>query len=306
MNEEFAIPDVHADPEALRSMLQLLPKEPQVVFLGDIVNKGPSSLGAIKLLREASNLGTWTLLWGKHDILFVRAMLGSLDAQLKLFTQSGGTTIFAEIDQPRLGERVAQVFALAQANKNPFDYLSKEHRLISEVNNLFGRSRIIVGQIHWMINKFRLYYVSPTGVLYVHAGIPLTPEGKARFSLDDLKRLCKNISSHLHARELDTTTFEILDISEESPIRAIKWVNMIDDPKNFCKLLSVRAIVVGHSEISVDTLSNEPFPIVRHDFGAARCKGKVPSVLQIDLNHRFITHVRIHGEWQTIDRGILS
>lgn len=306
MNDEFAIPDVHADASALQSMLDLLPEEPSVVFLGDIVNKGPSSLEAMTLLRSATRVGHWTLLWGNHDILFVRAMLGSLDAQAKLFTQSGGTAIFAELGQPQLGDEVARVFKAAHITKSPLDSLSNESDLLSQIRRVISGSQQLCELINWMIETFRLHYISPRGVLYIHAGIPVTSDGQAYFTLSDLNTLDYQISSGLLRRELDTPEFEILDVSERSPVRAIKWVDFIADPNHFCEALGVRAIVVGHSEISPQMLQNDKFPIVRHDFGAARCKGDTPSILQIDTHNRFITHLRLNGNWNTIQRGILK
>lgn len=305
MNDEFAIPDVHADAAALRSMLNVLPKEPRVVFLGDIVNKGPSSLEAMELLREASSVGEWTLLWGNHDLLFVRAVLGSLDAQLKLFTQGGGTALFDELGHPQFGDEVARIFKAANATTSPLDSLRRESRFLSDIQEILSGSQQLSELIDWMIGCFQLYYLSAHKILYVHAGIPVTSEGEARFNLDDLNTLDRQVSSELKKRDIDTSTFEMLDVPEASPLRVIKWVNMIADPSRFCEQLGVRAIVVGHSEVSPDTMQNDRFPIVRHDFGAARCKGDRPSVLQIDENQRFITHVRIDGTWKKIERGAL-
>jgi hypothetical protein len=306
VKEEFAIPDIHADPHALQGMLELLPEHPNVVFLGDVANKGPSTLGAITLLKGASKDGSWNLLWGNHDILFVRAMLGSLDAQSKLFTQDGGTAIFAELGQPQFGQDVSKFFRAAQAAADPFVFLRQEQPLLSDINRLFDQNHDVSSHIDWIIQNFRLYHLSKRGILYIHAGIPLTQNGSPGFSPEKLEILCKKIKSDLLARELDTPVFQALDKPEESPVRVSKWVNKINNPKQFCSELGIRAIVVGHSKVSLDTAANEPFPIVRHDFGAASCKGDVPSVLQIDEYHRFISHVRSGGTWHKIYRGTLT
>lgn len=290
-------------------MLRRLSPRASVVFLGDVVNKGPSSLGAVSLLRAHYEPRRWRLLWGNHDLLFVRAMSGSREAQLKLFSQRNGGLILAELGYPALLERAERCFSrLAEdgvAGERLARAVRRERSLCSSLDTAIAGHRGLQASLAWMKSVFRLYHLSD-GVLYVHGGIPVTQKGMPRLTLAGLRRLEARVARSLSSAELDSPTFADLDVSEQSPLRIVKWVRSISSPKAFCKKLGVRAIVVGHSEIKLADIESDTFPIVRHDFGAAACKGGTPSLLEITPAREFVTHLRVNMRWRKIRRGVLS
>jgi serine/threonine protein phosphatase 1 len=78
----YAIGDVHGRSDLLATVIEFIrehsqrrEREPRVFFLGDIVDRGPDSRGAMKIVCET--LKRWPesrLLLGNHDLLFRDAM----------------------------------------------------------------------------------------------------------------------------------------------------------------------------------------------------------------------------------------
>ncbi|HMO02465.1 MAG TPA: metallophosphoesterase [Oligoflexia bacterium] len=303
----YIMPDIHADILALRRILRRIPKNANVVFIGDIVNKGASSLGAISLLRKHYQSKKWKLLWGNHDLLFVRAMLGSREAQIKLFSQRDGGLIFGELGKPHLVKRVESIF------RSFYDLLSRPRLLatameenkvlLQEVDATLQAHKRLRESVEWMAQHFQLFYLAPNNVLYLHAGIPVTDKGSPKLGLKQLGVMNRDVSSKLALGRLDSKVFSRLDRSEHSPLRVIKWIDKICNPSDFCERFGVCAIVVGHAEVVLDEVVSGKFPIVRHDFGAAKCKGDRPSLLEVTGSLCFISHLYLNGRWQSIFRG---
>lgn len=70
----YAIPDIHGHADKLADALDLIEKDggkdADIVFLGDYIDRGPDSKGAIQLLVDGQIEGrNWTLLKGNHDRL---------------------------------------------------------------------------------------------------------------------------------------------------------------------------------------------------------------------------------------------
>ncbi len=67
MSRTIVIGDVHGCAEELRALLLRLGRQPgdEFIFLGDLVNKGPDSHGAIRLVRE---LPQASCLLGNHEL----------------------------------------------------------------------------------------------------------------------------------------------------------------------------------------------------------------------------------------------
>ena len=103
--EVFAIGDVHGQADLLAACLGEIARTPRapgterlVVFLGDIIDRGPDSLRAIDLAMDAAERAQAAgavLLSGNHELALLDA-LGGDDEELWL--SNGGKTVMREID----------------------------------------------------------------------------------------------------------------------------------------------------------------------------------------------------------------
>ena len=66
--------DVHGELDALHSLLRILSNESahHLVFLGDLVDRGPDSAGCVHLVRELVETGRATCLMGNHELNLLR------------------------------------------------------------------------------------------------------------------------------------------------------------------------------------------------------------------------------------------
>lgn len=62
----FAIGDVQGCQESLQKLLALLPDNARLLFLGDLVNRGPDSLGVLRTIRSLGPRARFLL--GNHDL----------------------------------------------------------------------------------------------------------------------------------------------------------------------------------------------------------------------------------------------
>ena len=109
--EVFAIGDIHGRPDLLRAVLDEAAREPQrrekrtLVLLGDLIDRGPDSLGAVDLAAEAGEIvraGETFALMGNHEAM-LRLALDSgapLETALDAFLQwlrNGGEAVAAQV-----------------------------------------------------------------------------------------------------------------------------------------------------------------------------------------------------------------
>ncbi|MBO1905337.1 metallophosphoesterase [Microvirga sp. 3-52] len=104
----YAIGDVHGRSDLLRSMLAFIAsdaerrgQEPRVIFLGDIVDRGPDSRGAMELV--ARTLKRWPssrLLLGNHDDYFLHIVTEDVPDEriLALWLRNGGRATLESYD----------------------------------------------------------------------------------------------------------------------------------------------------------------------------------------------------------------
>ncbi len=80
MSDLYAVGDVHGCLESLKKLLEKLPENARLIFLGDIVNRGPESLETLRLVKSLCEEGRAKCLLGNHDLhlLAVAAGHGSL------------------------------------------------------------------------------------------------------------------------------------------------------------------------------------------------------------------------------------
>ena len=100
MEQVGFVGDVHGNLRAVEGMLRLLSDQEctHVVFLGDYLNKGPSSAGVLDLLVSAHAAGGVTLLAGNHEAALLDALASN---DLRTFLKMGGAaTIRAYVGGP--------------------------------------------------------------------------------------------------------------------------------------------------------------------------------------------------------------
>jgi serine/threonine protein phosphatase 1 len=93
----YAIGDVHGCADELRRLLAQIaadhaargPAVQSVILLGDLVNRGPDSAGAIDQARELLATGIGRLLKGNHEEVFVLAARGDRHAARTLVSMGG-------------------------------------------------------------------------------------------------------------------------------------------------------------------------------------------------------------------------
>lgn len=80
----FAIGDVHGYHDRLTTLLERIPYSPEsdtLVFLGDLINKGPDSFKVVELVCELSKKGRVVSLLGNHEHLLLEYQ-ASVDSKL--------------------------------------------------------------------------------------------------------------------------------------------------------------------------------------------------------------------------------
>lgn len=94
----YAIGDIHGCLELLDELLRQIDADDaargdaqtQLVFLGDLVDRGPDSAGVIdRLVELAEQRGHARFIIGNHEEIFLRALSGDIEA-LRLFVRIGG------------------------------------------------------------------------------------------------------------------------------------------------------------------------------------------------------------------------
>jgi serine/threonine protein phosphatase 1 len=114
----YAIGDVHGCAKELATLLEMIaedheargPAKLTVILLGDLVNRGPDSAGAIRLARELLSSGAGRLIKGNHEEIFVSAARGHRQAVRTLLRNGGRATLLSfglseeDIDRGSFGD----------------------------------------------------------------------------------------------------------------------------------------------------------------------------------------------------------
>lgn len=121
----YAIGDIHGCRDELERLLAMIdaddarrrPAETTLIFLGDLVDRGPDSAGVVeRLLTLAQERPRIRFLKGNHEELFLHALDGAKDA-LRMFCRVGGKETvlsygidraeYDSLDYPQLAARLA-------------------------------------------------------------------------------------------------------------------------------------------------------------------------------------------------------
>ena len=76
----YAVGDLQGCLESLTNLLEIVPKNAQLLFVGDLVNRGPESLATLRYVKGLCDAGRAQTLLGNHDLhlLAVAAGAGSV------------------------------------------------------------------------------------------------------------------------------------------------------------------------------------------------------------------------------------
>jgi bis(5'-nucleosyl)-tetraphosphatase (symmetrical) len=93
MSKIYAVGDVQGCAPSLKALLKKLPKKSNLIFLGDLVNRGPDSLGALRQLKSLQESGRAECILGNHDLHLL-----AIDAGLR--KTKGLDTVDAILEAP--------------------------------------------------------------------------------------------------------------------------------------------------------------------------------------------------------------
>ena len=68
MSKIYAVGDIQGCAPSLKALVKRLPKKSKMIFLGDLVNRGPDSLGALRQLKSLQESGRAECILGNHDL----------------------------------------------------------------------------------------------------------------------------------------------------------------------------------------------------------------------------------------------
>lgn len=68
MNNIYAIGDVQGCRVQLENLINKLPKDAKIICVGDLVNRGPDSLGTLRMLKNLQEAGRAECILGNHDL----------------------------------------------------------------------------------------------------------------------------------------------------------------------------------------------------------------------------------------------
>ncbi len=102
MSKIYAVGDVQGCAPSLKTLLKKLPKKSKLIFLGDLVNRGPDSLGALRQLKSLQESGRAECILGNHDLHLL-----AIDAGLR--KTKGLDTVDAILNAPDRKELIGWI-----------------------------------------------------------------------------------------------------------------------------------------------------------------------------------------------------
>lgn len=153
----YAVADIHGHLDQLDRALALIEADggadAQIVFLGDLVDRGPDSRGVIDRLMQGQAAGRpWQVLRGNHDDMFRRFLAGGVVRNARI--RSGISWIHARVG----GLDTLTSYGIAAEAEVP-------------VPDLFADAQEAVPAEHLAFLDALPRKVEQDGLLFVHAGI---------------------------------------------------------------------------------------------------------------------------------------
>ncbi|MGQ0589040.1 MAG: metallophosphoesterase [Sphingosinicella sp.] len=184
----YAVGDIHGRLDLLDALLARIEgdtcgrkaAETLIVFLGDLVDRGPDSRGVVERLRDYSETKPSRFLMGNHEEVFLRAIGGDLRALRFLLRIGGRATIMSYgIDEAQYRELGFEELAALLRQKVPEShvaFLSEFEEMIEIGDYLFVHAGIRPGvdlaaqagsDLRWIRDDF-LRHRESFGKLVVH------------------------------------------------------------------------------------------------------------------------------------------
>lgn len=156
MTPIYAVGDIHGQIDMLETALTRIERDggpdARVVFLGDLVDRGPGSAQVIdRLLQGQAEGRDWTVLSGNHDDLFAGFLELGIDLDPRVLS-----------GVPWTGDRIGGRATLASYGMGDLD---------RPVSALLEEARATVPAAHLAFLKGLPAYHHLDGLLFVHAGI---------------------------------------------------------------------------------------------------------------------------------------
>jgi serine/threonine protein phosphatase 1 len=177
----YAIGDVHGRNDLLQALLARIdaddaargPADTKLIFLGDLVDRGPDSAGVIEtaMALRASGGGNVRFLMGNHEEVFLAACRKADAKTLRFFLRIGG-------------DATLQSYPITRA-----EYVA------ADVDALLGRLRSLVPEVHLAFLESFENQIVIGDYAFVHAGIrpdvPLSEQKKS-----DLRWIREEFTGH--------------------------------------------------------------------------------------------------------------
>jgi len=98
MGDIFWIGDIHGCAKTLNALLKQIPEGAKVGFLGDVIDRGPDSLGAIETIMAIENR---VCLYGNHEIMMAEALFNSHNVigNMEMWSRNGGHAVLAQLKE---------------------------------------------------------------------------------------------------------------------------------------------------------------------------------------------------------------
>ncbi|MCH8075675.1 MAG: serine/threonine protein phosphatase [SAR324 cluster bacterium] len=142
----IAIGDIHGCLEPLESLVDKLPRDDALVFLGDYVDRGPQSAQVIDYLKDLARQRHCRFLMGNHEVLMVKAIQD--EKAIPIWLYNGG-------------DATLKSYGLSSG-----DWVDSKHR-----------SALLPGFMDFY-RALSLYHEDESAI-YVHAGIDVSIENMA-------------------------------------------------------------------------------------------------------------------------------
>jgi bis(5'-nucleosyl)-tetraphosphatase (symmetrical) len=99
MSKIYAVGDIQGCAPSLRALVKKIPSKSQLIFLGDLVNRGPDSLGTLRYLKQLQEEQRIECILGNHDLHLL-----AVDAGIRM--TKGLDTLRPILDAPDRAELI--------------------------------------------------------------------------------------------------------------------------------------------------------------------------------------------------------